>query len=145
MFRKVLGVSVAVMAVAGLCLVGACGDDENGGGDNGITDTTPECSDTITSIVVLQPTMSDTLRVGEAYDVKWCLPSTIELAQVEFSNDGGDTWQVLSSEGIVWPTNTFSFTPQAGDEGMSCVMRVGEYGNVGATQAMSGLFVVVSQ
>ncbi len=150
MLKKFLGVSVAVMAVAGLLVVGACEDDENGNG-NGGTDPQPECSADITEIQVLAPTATDTLRVSQGFEVKWCLPqlgaNTITQAQIDFSNNEGETWTTLNPDGasVNWPQNTFTFTPNAGQTGNSCIIRVGEYSNVDATGRYSDSFVVLAQ
>ena len=113
--------------------------------DTTTIDSVPECSDDIAQIVVLRPTREDTLTVGRPFTLRWCLPSTIVVAFIEYSTDGGDTWRAPVAEGVLWPTNTFSFTPQAADLGTTCLVRVGEYGNMDATMSYSDEFVITSE
>jgi len=143
MVRNVWRVGTMTVAIAGLCMLSAC-DNENGG-DTATTPPTSECSADIDSIQILQPTATDTSLVGEPFTIKWCLPSLISAAQVDFSNNDGRTWRSVVPEAIDWPENTLAFTPETTQAGTECRVRVAEYGNVDATAVISAPFVVLVQ
>jgi hypothetical protein len=140
MMKKMLGIGLAGLFACGLCLSVACEDD-----DDGSTVTPPpECAADLAALQMLQPTATDTLHVGTEYLIKWCFPTDISLVQVEFTNDDGENWVMLSAQGGVQkPTNSYPWTPQASHVGTACNVRVAMYGDVSGGNVLSDFFVVM--
>jgi hypothetical protein len=111
-------ISVLVFAFAG------CGGDDNGNGD-----CTPQGGD----ITVLAPSCGETLKVGQAFSIKWDCIDTIVDVSILFSRDGGATFpppklaETIDTQSADW--KSFSWTPTADDVCTDCIIRIEEYDN----------------
>ncbi len=133
--KTAYGHQVALALVSGLLLLGACKEDGEG--------PAPECPDDLVSLQILSPVAGDTLHAGVATEIKWCYAATVSNVQIDFTNDGEETWHgITTTGGVIKPTNTFSWTPDAAWAGASCVIRVAQYGETDIN-VMSGTFVLV--
>ncbi len=111
MMRKIVGIGVVATLVAGLTLLAACDEEENGG--NG-TDPVDPCED-VTEITILSPSDGDTLTVGEAVTIDWCVPSDVSSVIVSYSANGGEDIDKISEGKSIEPdvATEMTWTPAA--------------------------------
>jgi hypothetical protein len=95
----------AACVVGGLACFMACEDDPKPNG------TVDPCATAVDSITIYQPAAGDTLHVGTATSIEWCLPARVTGVVVRFSVDDGDTWTDLTAETVWAPSHTLSWTP----------------------------------
>lgn len=127
---------VLTCAAGALCYFGACEDEEP-------ADDTPDaCANAPDSIMIRTPVVGDTLTVGVATEIAWCIPGRMSAVVVRFSPDGGDTWRDLTTAQIEAPANSMSWTPGAQHVTASGLLRVENYNAQGVDIDEIGSIVV---
>jgi hypothetical protein len=139
MLSKTRGWGIAVVAVLGACLAVSCDD----GDDDGESPDTSHCPATVTEVMIVAPVAGDTLHVDVPFTVKWCYPATLGQSRIDYSSDDGNYFASLTAVGgLDKPTNTYVWTPAAGQVGTLCYIRIGDYSDWEATYKQVGPFVV---
>ncbi|RKX43694.1 MAG: hypothetical protein DRP27_07830, partial [Thermotogae bacterium] len=83
-------------------------------GDPEVFDTSPDGGEGVFSIVpsieVTSPTLgTEVWRVGETHDITWDINGTIDTVEIEYSADGGSTYNLIASD-VTASDGTYAWT-----------------------------------
>jgi hypothetical protein len=97
-------------------------------------------------IVVVAPDGGEQLHMGETTPVKWTAPSSVTAVDIEYSSDGGGTWNlVITNIGSVGANPQYMWlVPQLSTPSANALVRVKDHSNAGLSDISNQPFSILN-